>query len=658
MSKKKVAPDPKIETITKEWASRLRRMLEYQRENAADWQSNARLMLGDTTGTEAEGIPKGVGHRSKGLAYAWGLVRSLVSEIYAQNPQVLVEPLNQELRQHGRIITRIMQSDMERMRVERVMNRAIRDCFPFGYGAVIEAVDNYVSVHVDDDGEEQPVLDGQHFHLRRIHPNDLLFDPNGREYDLSDHRFIGIRFYPTIAWLRQEADRQKKKGVAWRLPENLDEAPESVPETKIGQNNMEKTQSTLGFGTMQESDPEYRQVSVIELHDKVRKKIVYVLEFNQFEMASVPWPAQFCMEGRELYPVTLIYLNEPTEGFYPIPELRPIRPQLLELANLARMMREDAAQKFRKIATMAEFIDPAQKGEIADMTKANNLLAFDRRAIEEFFGEENVSRDFDVRKLVGVLDDVYVNRDHPARYAMVEQEIQNILGYGPASRGGIPRVRSAREAMLIADANESRLQEKIGLVEDAFRQICEKHLMFLQQKQEMTRYARNFPEVARLAPFFAYNRDQLKGEFAFSIFGGSSTPKNTDARKAQVREMFQIMGPILQQAQIDIRPLVEVVAKAHGWDEVDFLYRDVRKELLALAATSFAVQHGQAQPQALLEAVARVVQTGLSEAELQALAQQIGGAQQAGAPPGAVPAQKPGMLRGDPDSLGTQAGVL
>lgn len=656
--KKKNASDPKPESISKEWSSRLRRMIEYQREHSTDWQTNDRLLTGDTTGVEADGIPKQASAKSKGLAYAWGLVRSLTSEIYAQNPQVLVEPLNQELRQHGRIITRIVQSDMERMKVERVMNRAIRDSFPYGYGAVIEAVNNYVSVHVDEDGEEQPVLDGQHFHLRRIHPSDILFDPNGREYDLSDHRFIGIRFYPTITWLREEAERQKKKGVAWRLPDTLDETPESVPETKLGQNNMEKTQSSMGFGTSQETEPEYRQVAVIEIHDKIRRKIIYVLEATQFQMAEMPWPVQFNFEGRELYPVTLVYLNEPTTGFYPIPELRLIRPQLLELGNLARMMREDAAQKFRKIATLAEFVDPAQKAEIADMTKPNNLLAFDRHAIEEFFGEENVGRDFDVRKLVGVLDDIYVNRDHPARYAMVEQEIQSIIGYGPANRGGIPRVRSAREAMLIADANESRLQEKLSLVEESFRQVCEKHLMFLQQTQEVTRYARNFPEVAKLAPFFAYTRDQIKGEFAFSVYGGSSTPKNTDARKAQVREMFQIMGPILQQAQIDIRPLVEVVAKAHGWDEIDFLYRDVRKELLALAAVSFAVQQGQAQPQALLEAVARVVQTGLSEAELQALAQQLGGQQQGVAPPGMVPPEKPGMLRGDADALGTQAGVI
>jgi len=70
----------------------------------------------------------------------------------------------------------------------------------------------------------------------------------------------------------------------------------------------------------------------------------------------------------------------------------------------------------------------------------------------------------------------------------------------------------------------------------------------------------------------------------------------------------------------------------------------------------FAVQTGQAQPQALFEACARVVQTGLSEAELQLLQQKIGGQGQAA--PGQVPQAAPAQLRGDPDALGTQAGVL
>lgn len=646
------------ENLPREWKERIKRMSEYQREHGMDWESNERLLVGDPTGVKAEGLKDGTGNQSRGHAYAWGLVRSLLSEIYAQNPQVIAEPFSQSLYQHGRLITRIVQSDMDLMDAEAVLQEAIEDTFPYGYGAVIEAAENIVSTRVGEDGEELPSLDAQNFVLRRIHPNDILFDPHGRNWDLSDHRFLAIRFYPSIKWLREEKQRREAKGEKWTLPEKLDETPESLPEQK-GANRLEQTQQQMGFGLHQESDPEYRRVAVLEIHDKVSKKILYVLEHQLFFLGENDWPVKFCIAGKDYFPVTLIAFNRRSTGFYPIPELSLVRPQLLELANLARMMREDAGNKYRKIATIAELIDPSQRAAMADMTMPQNLLTFDKKAVEEFFGygDDNVPRDFDIRRVVTMLDDIMVNREHPIRYQMVEAEIQAILGYGPANRGGIPKVRSAMEASIISDANEGRLQQKISRVERAFRQICEKHIIFLQQLQVEERYARNFPELARVSPFFAYTKEQIKGDFAFRVYAGSSAPRNTNARRAQVKEMAQVLGPFLIQQGRDIRPLAEVLAKAHGWDEVDMLWNDIRGQLLALAATWFAVQQGQADPQALLEVVARTVQTGLSEAELGALAQKLGG-QQGGAPAGMVPAEKPANPRGDTNPAGTAAGVI
>ena len=649
--------EPSPDRLPREWKNRIKRMSEYQRENSSDWESNERLLVGDTTGVVAVGLKDSTGNQAKGHAYAWGLVRSLLSEIYAQNPQVIAEPFSPQLYQHGRLLTRIVQSDMDLMDAEEALQQAIEDTFPYGYGLIMEAVENAISTRVGDDGEEMPSLDSQNFVLRRVHPNDVLFDPHGRSWSLVDHRFLAIRFYPSIKWLREEKDRRKAKGLSWELPEKLDETPESLPEAK-GANRLEQTQQQMGFGLHQESDADYRRVAVLEIHDKVSKKILYVLEHGQWFLGENPWPVTLKIGGKDHFPATLVAFNRRSTGFYPVPELSLVRPQILELSNLARMMREDAGNKYRKIATIAEFVDPLKRAEVGDMTMPQNLITFDRKAVEEFFGftDDNRPRDFDVGKLVTMLDDIQVNRDHPLRYQMVEAEIQAILGYGPANRGGIPKVRSAMEASLISDANEGRLQTKISRVERAFRQICEKHVLFLQQLQVEERYARNFPEMARIAPFFTYTKDQIEGEFAFRIFGGSSAPRNTNARRAQVKEMVQTLGPFLIQQGRDIRPLAEVLAKAHGWDEVDMLWNDIRGQLLALAATWFAVQQGQAEPQALLEVVARTVQTGLSEAELQALAQKLGGGGGGGGAPGMVPAAKPANPRGDTNPTGTATG--
>jgi hypothetical protein len=642
--------EPTNQNISAEWKSRLERMRKYQDEFASDWSSNEKLLYGDTTGVSADGLQPGVGQKSKGLAYAWGLVGGLLSEIYVQNPTVVAEPLWQGLYQHGRVLTRVLQTDMEQMDAETVVQQCIVDCFTHGYGVAIEALENYISVRVDDESQEEaPLLEGQDFTLRRVHPVDQFFDPSGRLHDLSDHRYVATRFYPTIGWLREEA---KKQGFT--LPEKLDEFPESAKETRGG-STMEMTLSAMGSNPSEEKDPGYKNIAVFEIHDRLAKKITYVIEHGKHEIGSIPWPVDLKIGSRCFFPHSLLAFHRRSSGFYPTPELSFIRPQLVELANLDRMMRMDAGSKFRKIATMAEFIDPMQRAQIADMTQENALISLDRRAVEEFFGEENIGRDFDIRRVVAVLDDIQVNRDHPMRYQMIEAQIHHILGYGPSERGGMPKVRSAREALIVNDSLQQKLHIRRSAVERFFRQICQKHTIFLQTLQETERYARNFPEVVELQPFFSYTKDQIKGEFAFRIYAGSSAPLNTDARKAMVREMFQLMAPVLQQQGIDLRPLVEMVGKAHGWDEVDRLFNNVRGELKALAAVLYAVQTGQAQPQSLLEAAARVVQTGLSQAELQLLAQQM---QQQQGPGGQVPQEKPGLMRGDPDAMGTGAGVI
>lgn len=648
----KKTKDPQPENISSEWKARLLRMKKYQDESSTDWPTNERLLYGDTTGIAAEGLPTGVGGKGRGLAYAWGIAGGLLSRVYTQNPRCIAEPLSPALYETGRILTRIVQSDLESMEAETCMQQAIVDTLPFGYGAIIEAVENYMSSHTDpESGEEAVSLDGQDFNLRRIYPFDILFDPNGRRLDLSDHRYNGIRFYPTINWLREFAKANK-----FQLPNDLDEFPESAPEMKSG-STLERTLGPMGVAPHSEKEPGYRQIAVWEMWDRLSKKVTYITDHNDFEMGCIPWPVKLKIGPRDMFPTTLVAFHRRSTGFYPTPELSFIRPQLVELGYLDSLMRKDSGQKHRKIATLAEFVDNTQKAQIVDMSMENCLLTLDRKAVEEFFGEQTAGKDFDIGRVIKVLDDIQVNRDHPMRYAMIEQQINHIIGYGPSDRGGMPKVRSAREAVYIADSMEEKLEIRKGAVEKAIRDICAKHVIFLQNLQETTRYARNFPEVAEMAPFFGYTKDQIQGEFAFRVYAGSSTPLNTDARKAQTREMFQLMAPVLQQAGIDLRPLVEMVAKAHGWDEVDQLFLNVRGELKALAATLFAVNAGQADKSLLLEACARVVQVGLSKGELQMLAQQMA-QDQAGGPPGQVPAATPGGMRGDPDAMGTEQGVI
>ena len=64
--------EPSPDRLPREWKNRIKRMSEYQRENSSDWESNERLLVGDTTGVVAVGLKDSTGNQAKGHAYAWG----------------------------------------------------------------------------------------------------------------------------------------------------------------------------------------------------------------------------------------------------------------------------------------------------------------------------------------------------------------------------------------------------------------------------------------------------------------------------------------------------------------------------------------------------------------------------------------------------------
>src|SRR5271169_254863 len=634
----------------KAWSRRLAQSKAFQKKYAGGWDENRRLIFNsvDTEGTQGQ-TPAWTGCTQNSIAYGWGLYEGLETSIYVQNPDILVTAREATMMPVAKRVQDITRYDIDQMDVKTAGNLGLKDAFICGYGATIEDVR---TEHVrDEDGKPTGEVSEQEFNTRRIDPKDILFDRNGRRLDLSDSNYLFVAWYPTIQELMDDPEIDD-------LPDDIEKYPEASELTRTVaqvEGPAERQAATMvRGGATGEKDPKYKSICVWEVFDKVNHKKLYMTDFAHRIIGEGKWPANLKFGCKDLFPLTLIYQHPVPGRLYPMPEAELIAPQLREMNVLENMISEDTRTKWRKYLTIAGILTEDQKAQITDTTLANALIYVDVTKLTEVLGlQQNVDwMNFDLRKLVVAMEDVSPKKDLFQRYDMLEKEIQHIVGYGPAARGGLPSTRSAREAMMINQEKERKLDKRKSYITDYYALVAKKHVRYLREYMSVERYAKIYPKTTDLQEWFSYKRDDVQGDFEFEVLAGTSTPKNTETRKASEMQLFQAIMALQPQLGFDPRVPFMRLAEFMDWDGVDQLWgaTDQKVEELAKALAGFG--KGQVPPQQLVNTAAQAVQAWLGPAKLKLLAQKMeggGGAPQA--------PESPQGQRGDPNPQRTSQGV-
>tara|TARA_R100001463_G_scaffold38759_2_gene83184 strand:- start:1217 stop:3103 length:1887 start_codon:yes stop_codon:yes gene_type:complete len=128
---------------------------------------------------------------------------------------------------------------------------------------------------------------------------------------------------------------------------------------------------------------------------------------------------------------------------------------------------------------------------------------------------------------------------------IIENDINTVSGVSEYSRGQMPEIRrTATEASIIADAGNARAADKLAMVEINIGEVARLVLQLMQQF--MTR-----PQMVRITGkddekyFVAYSRDDILGEYDFTVEGGSTQPHNETARRQQAISLMNAVGPLV-----------------------------------------------------------------------------------------------------------------
>lgn len=641
-----------LEEDEERWQKRLIASKKFQSQYCSGWDENKRLIFSEMS-TEKEasgsGTPPWAGGGANQVAYGWGLYEGLETSIYVQNPDVIASARDGGSMPVARRVTQICKYDFDQMNVKDIGNLCLLDTFIAGYGAAIEDVETYQDK--DGDGKNTGKVTGQEFEIRRIAPLDILFDRGARRLDLSDCKYLFTAWYPTVEQLKNDPNITD-------LPSDMKDWPESNEFTRAKQpadGTGEHAGGASHGGSIGEKDPAFRQVCVWECYDKVNHELFYMSDYKNFIIGHADWPVNLRFGCRDMFPHTLLYSHPVPGRFYPRPEAELIAPQLREINITERLISEDSRTKFRKWITLQGILTEDQKSKITDTSVANAMLYVDTAKLQDVLGLTSLPADqVDLRNLVVPIEDVAPKKDLYIRYEMLEKEIQHIVGYGPGERGGLPSTRSAREAMMINQRQDQRLDKRKSRVSDFNRLLAQKHIRFLQKYMSVERYAKVLPKAGQLVDWVKYGRDDIQGDFEFDVVTGSSTPKTTEVKKASEMQLFQAIAPIILQMQGDIRPAFYRLAEFNDWDNVDDLFGGLKQKGMQTLQGLVAFNKGGIAPEALLNLVAQLLMVVLSPQEFEMMKKQLEGGGAGGQAPAPGQANTP---RGDPTPLRTQAGT-
>ena len=625
-----------------------KRAKQHLKKAAQNWETNKKLMMGIGPSPQVR--------KENRYAYAYGLFRSLVSQVMVQTPEVYFEGITEAGRIAAKFMTDATNYDFKIGNLRSKIVRAMWQNFPYGFGLIAEDMIN-TKQPVD---KQNALITAQKFFFRLVPTRDCLFDPDGFEIGLDDHRYIFLAYYMSVANLKSLAKSKLNPDGYFDL-DNI----EAFPTANQGSISLDRDKFFKDERTdfTQMTPEEYHQLKLWIMYDRMKEKCYHILDFNERHVKTEDWPAKIKIQGTLQFPVKMIALNADSDNFYPTPEIELIRSQIVNLMRLNDIWVTDMTTKLRKYAGLAPYMTKDKLSKFVDQTQPNSVLILGED--QSLTANANVMKVDSAGDAIFKLPDITPDPMLPMAIAEVQREIAQISALMPAGAPtGGPAPRSAKEAQRQNDMIQRMNMIRLSPLEQSVSDMAVYHMMLVKSQggDLIKRYYRVSDAAAGLEMWQQYVPSQIPNEedIFCDVYTGSSMPKNLDAKREQTLKEMSIMAPILEKNGFSLMPLLYKWADIFQIRNFDQLVKNQKgRAMEALAALVMAGQKGkQMNPGVLINTTKGLIDAVLSPAEQQAVLQALQNAQEGVRPAsegGGANAPKPAGMNADmkaPQDLG------
>ena len=379
---------------------------------------------------------------------------------------------------------------------------------------------------ITDFGRENPEMVGE------LPTDQQIIDnlPETTMIVVEDQAFVE-RISPFDMFVDPEATcLEDAKWIAQRIVRPLDEVKK---DKRLKANARRKVQADTGLKSRWDNDYERDQYS--DLVDRVTLYEYYDLEEGTISICTetgeeylldpTPMPYTFG------HPFVMLRNYDIPDVFYPMSDLEAIESLQEELNKTRTQMVNHRKRYARKYLYHERSFGPEGREALESDEDGRFVPVIDENR--------------NLGEVVVPLAQVPLAPEMYNHSSIIENDINTVSGVSEYSRGQMPEIRrTATEASIIADAGNARAADKLAMVELNIGEVA-RHVLQLMQ-QYMTR-----PQMVRITSknnedfFVAYSREDIVGEYDFTVEGGSTQPLNETARRQQAISLMNAVAPLV-----------------------------------------------------------------------------------------------------------------
>lgn len=617
-----------------EWYPRLERSEKDHNTNATDWEELRALMV------ELEEFSETVSRDGNGVyvSLAWSVVQNLTADIYYKNPDPWITPRGQSHPDLPRVLRDVARVIHTQASTEEIFRDALVAEGFAGFaghwasflqydrdvpvplvddaGFPVLSPDGEVEFEIDESGNEVTEPEAYHQGIvgEFVSPWDLRFDPDGRRWDLLDHKYVIRKYWKSLKDFAEDDDYDKT-GI--RMLKAYVRGHQKGSTGVTADDDPDDGGSLLsGVVEFDDKDPAYVMVECNEVWDRTKRRILHIPTGAKFHIKLADWPEDFAEanHGQGEFPLTLIALNKAPEdkrkkkGFWPIPTLRLIRSQLLAIQRLEYLYLESATTAIRKYLAIKGLLGDDEIAKIQDDSN-RDVISVDVALLSKVLGAGAVGLDplqVDLRRMIVPL----MNPEDGAEMQRIEaaighqmQMIWQILGQGPGDRGGLADAGSATEALNLAARLEKRIDAKVEQMGKIYDRVTEKFFLLLKGRQTLpVAYARATGPYAE-EMWGEFHADEIRDmDLVFKHRTGAQRPRTRVQDFQERSQIFAAASPLSPFAGDTelLRELflwsIEPLEASDGFVERVRKRVDAREIAKQVAQMEVAIAEGQMDP--------------------------------------------------------------
>lgn len=363
---------------------------------------------------------------------------------------------------------------------------------------------------------EQKVHDDRPF-VERISIFDIFVDPDARH--LGEARWVAQRVKRPVADVRVDsryASTHARKAVS--SAQDIWDSTED--DTRIG---MQANAVSKGF------------VDVWEFYD-LREDTVstFINEYaDGFMIDPKPTPYAFG------HPFVMLRNYEVPDQFYPMGELEAIEALQLELNATRTEMMLHRRRHSRKYLYSESGLSGDGALDALQSDEDNTMVPINTEVVS-------------LNEAVMPMPTTQISADQYNMSDIISGDMDGISGVTDYQRGG-PQAnirRTATEAAMIQDSSNARSSDKLAGIEDCLGEIGARLIGLMQQYMTGEQVVRVVGSQA-MPLWVNYDKDYIRGQFDFTVEGGSTQPVNESFRAQRAMQMMDAAAPFLQMGVAD-----------------------------------------------------------------------------------------------------------